>query len=361
MTSQRTAQTTMALTNVHAQRVILEVLVLISTSVQQKTAEKMPFVRTQMVLSNVAVQLVLPEVRWTLYDFTKAQKLKISPRIKALVKILMSVIRRLIIVIQRAKFVQILKDLLYANVLKTLNLSTVFAPNKEGHHWKVYVFGVTWCDWTFTNETWKAPPVDECAEGLDNCDVKTSVCVDQLAGFSCQCLDRYVEQPDGTCSWDIDSCSTLDIDWKVLVHNLVTFNYSWSIFAKSFQGQLATLTETGADAAEIRVNQWRMPETNSYTGFVIFARKYCGDDFLQALVDGRLLVDWADREPQWGLFSSLDFQLSSINRIKFNPDLQYSPVAAYYRLDGSRTSATLQYRFVCLFFLPRSFITKLIQ
>ena len=64
-----------------------------------------------------------------------------------------------------------------------------------------------------------------------------------------------------------------------------------------------------------------MPETNAYTGFVIFSRKYCGDDFLQALADGRLVVDWADRVSQ------------------------YSPVAAYYRLDGSRTSTTLQYRY----------------
>merc|ERR1711970_569000 len=143
-----------------------------------------------------------------------------------------------------------------------------------------------------------ADPVDECAEGTDTCDDKTSTCVDHQAGYTCQCLDRYIEQSDGTCEWDVASCDTLDIDWK---------------------GQTAVITELAVDVVEARINQWRLPETQAYTGFVIFARKHCGDDFLQALADGRVSVDFADKTAQ------------------------YAPHSNYYRRDGGRTSTTLQY------------------
>merc|ERR1712061_183482 len=78
-------------------------------------------------------------------------------------------------------------------------------------------------------------------------------------------------------------------------------------------------TESSKDVILVRVNQWRMPETNDYSGFVIFSRKSCGDDFLTGLADGRLHIDYTDKE------------------------LQYGRVAEYYRLDNARTSTTLQY------------------
>jgi len=57
-----------------------------------------------------------------------------------------------------------------------------------------------------------------------------------------------------------------------------------------------------------------------YTGFLIFWRKFCGADFLNALQDGRLQFDFLDH----GNY--------------------YTPESGIYRFDGQQTNAVIQFR-----------------
>jgi len=81
------------------------------------------------------------------------------------------------------------------------------------------------------------------------------------------------------------------------------------------------LLELGQNSVEVRVNMPSSPEMDAYSGFIIFSRKNCGNDFLEAFGDGRLHFDIMDGV---GYYDS---------------EAQYS----YHRVDGARTSITIQF------------------
>ena len=82
------------------------------------------------------------------------------------------------------------------------------------------------------------------------------------------------------------------------------------------------LLEVGPDVAQVRVNVIKTPETVPYTGFLIYPRKKCGGDFINAIKDGRL---------QWEI---MDF------------DNYYNSTDKYHwhRNDDERSSITLQFQ-----------------
>ena len=159
--------------------------------------------------------------------------------------------------------------------------------------------------------------IDECAEGTHDCDLTTTVCEDTDDSFVCNCKPRYIPtSAANACAFDNDSCDSkadLGVNWKGT--NKCKFGQNFWSFVSGGR--------SGTDAASIKCKVNGIAETADYTGFAIFAKKYCGTDFISgrpelnrlkfhpkylALADGRIQFDVADFSPQYTTFENLFYR-----------------------------------------------------
>lgn len=83
----------------------------------------------------------------------------------------------------------------------------------------------------------------------------------------------------------------------------------------------ASITRSGENSKVVRLQQPKVKETKKHTGFVVFTKAACGKDFLSALQDGRVLIDFDDKKATYSV-----------------------PYAPYYADNGSSTQVVIQYQ-----------------
>jgi len=84
----------------------------------------------------------------------------------------------------------------------------------------------------------------------------------------------------------------------------------------------AKVSRAGENSNLVRLQNAKVKETKAHTGFVSFPKSVCGKDFLAAMQDGRVTVDFADKKAT------------------------YSVIGSYYADNGSDTQVVVQYNSV---------------
>merc|ERR1719192_656073 len=84
----------------------------------------------------------------------------------------------------------------------------------------------------------------------------------------------------------------------------------------------AKVSRSGENSNLVRLQQAKVKETKAHTGFVSFKKSVCGKDFMAALKDGRVTVDFADKKAT------------------------YSVIGSYYADNGGNTQVVVQYNSV---------------
>ena len=120
------------------------------------------------------------------------------------------------------------------------------------------------CEAGFTCLAGQCVDVDECADGTNMCD-SFEICVNEQGSYS--------------CTFDPAVCPASQVVWKGAKFGRIFYRGQMSIELR------VTISNKGLDVRD-----------STYFGMLMFGRKKCGGDFLNALTDGRVRVDIMDKE-----------------------------------------------------------------
>jgi len=163
--------------------------------------------------------------------------------------------------------------------------------------------------------------IDECADGTAGCP-ENSACANNDGGFDCTCNEGFTLNADtgacdpdvvpececdlkvevcdeatGTCSCKPGYLASADgcvFDFSVCPDNVKDTEVTWI-------GKTMRRNFVSKNAQDIvgKIKMKKMPEKNAYTGFLVFAKIYCGSNFIEGIADGSIYIEFLDKQQQY--------------------------------------------------------------